>query len=55
MSGAWNEDKASAGGKNKNEAGKRGILYSVDEGQAFVTRKEQCGKVGGVRGGESFA
>ncbi|WP_280109584.1 hypothetical protein [Bartonella tribocorum] len=40
MSGAWNEDKASAGGQNKNEAGKRGILCSVDEEQAFVTRQK---------------
>ncbi|WP_375633336.1 MULTISPECIES: hypothetical protein [unclassified Bartonella] len=45
--GAWNEDKAYAGGENENETGWEGILCSVEERQALVIRQEVSGKAGG--------
>ncbi|WP_375633337.1 hypothetical protein [Bartonella sp. MM97QHHN] len=42
--GAWNEDKAYAGGENENETGWEGILCSVEERQSSIKRKEQRGK-----------
>uniref|UniRef100_UPI0035CF5E74 hypothetical protein n=1 Tax=Bartonella sp. AP83NXGY TaxID=3243504 RepID=UPI0035CF5E74 len=41
---AGSEYKASAGGQNKNEAGKRGIVCSVEERQSSIKRYVQGGK-----------